>query len=238
MVSQTKSQQPPAPRIYDGDGDALMARQRQDPGERIQLVPDALPSKQPDPGRHLRILWGQHLLEDLLLGRYRTLVCAVNGRDNSHGIVSQLAAMLPTSQWDERSITAYAAQFSAPDGRVKVLKFDMDAVEVLGILRPANSLHLTLEHLTVAFRVIAQMVRHRSTRSPSASVSFLGARANALMGPDGREPTFESVLRVMHEAGYTGDVYPSPAMWMLSEVGVFPRYPFSSALDQMRAGGY
>src|SRR3954447_26303471 len=95
-----------SPRIYDGDGDRFMTKERQDPGERIILVPDALPAKTPDERPHLRILWGQHLLEDLLLGRYRSLVCAVNTRDNSRGIIGQLATLLPTAQWDERSVTA------------------------------------------------------------------------------------------------------------------------------------
>src|SRR5438552_711670 len=103
MPASTQQQ---LPRIYNGDGDALMSRDRRDPGERIMIVPDALPGKTPQDRPHLRILWGQHLLEDLLLGRYRSLVCAVNTRDNSHGIIGQLATLLPTTQWDEKSVTA------------------------------------------------------------------------------------------------------------------------------------
>lgn len=245
MATMTNTTVPPstnhsnhAVRIYDGDGDALMTRERQDPGERILLVPDALPSRVPNPKPHVRIMWGQHLLEDLLLGRYRSIICAVNGRDNTHGVIAQLASLLPTSQWTEKLITAHAAQLADPAGRVKVLKFDLDMVEVLAILRPAGSLHLTLDQLSTAFKTISEMIRHRSSRLPSASVSFLGARANALVDREGREPSFEAVLRVMHESGYNGDVYPSPAMWMLPRVGVFARYPFSQALDQMREGGF
>lgn len=225
------------PRMYEGEGDALMAKERQDPGERIILVPDSLPSKVPDRAPRVRIMWGQHLLEDLLLGRYRSVVCAVNDRDNTHGIIAQIAALLPTSQWNEKSITAHAATLSEAS-RVKVLKLDMDMVEVLAILRPANSLHLTLEQLSTAFRLIGEMIRVRPQRFPSASVSFLGARANRLVGPDGREPTFETVLKIMHDAGYHGDVYPSPAMWMMPGVGVYARYPFTQALDRMRTGGF
>jgi hypothetical protein len=192
----------------------------------------------PDDKPHVRIMWGQHLLEDLLLGRYRSLVCAVNTQDNSHGIIGQLATMLPTTQWDERSVTAYASQFSGGDNRVKVIKYDMDMIEVLAILRPPRAAHLTLDHLSSAFRIIAEMIRHRGTRLPTASVSFLGARANALIGDNNKEPSFEAVLRTMYHAGYYGDVYPSPAMWQLSQVGLYPRYPFSAALDRMRNGGF
>jgi hypothetical protein len=226
--------------MYQGDGDELMQKEHRDLGDRIVLVPDALPSKVPDATPRLRIMWGQHLLEDLLVGRYRSLVCAVNGQDNSHGIIAQLADLLPTSQWDQRSITAHAAQFSLPgDDRVKVLKYDMDMVEVLAILRPTGAAGLTLDHLSTALKVIGQMIQRRPGRLPTASVSFLGAHANMLVdAKTGREPTFEAVLKVMYDAGYGGDVYPNPDLWHLGQVGVFARYPFPQALDRMRQGGY
>ena len=230
--------QAPATRVYDGDGDLLMHKDRAILADHVTLVPDAMPSKIPDKTPRLRIMWGHHLLEDLLAGRYRSLVCAVNTRDNSHGIIAQLAALLPTSQWDERSITAYAAHFAGRDAKVKVLKFDMDMLEVLAILRPAESPYLTLPHLAAAFRIAADMVAHNQRRLPSASVSFLGARANALIDSKGSEPTFETILRAMYDSGYTGDVYPPPCLWNVGEVGVFARYPFSKALDEMRTGGF
>jgi hypothetical protein len=227
------------PAVYEGDGDLLMQKERAEGAERLVLIPDALPSKTPDPTNRIRILWGQHLLEDLLAGRYRSLVCAVNSEDNSHGIISQLATLLPTSQWDEDSITAHARHFDAlGSNRPKVVKYDMDTVEVLALLRPASHEHLTLEDLRTAFRVVAEMVNARSGRRPSASVSFLDARANRLSGPGGEEPSFEAVLAAMYEAGYTGDVYPAPSMWHLGPVGLYPRYPFSPALDQLRSGGF
>src|SRR5437764_4121879 len=99
------------PRIYDGDGDLLMQDEPRGAAAQIMLTPDALPSKTPDRTPRIRIMWGQHLLEDVLAGRYRSLVCAVNPHDNSRGIIAQLAALLPTSQWDEASITANARQF-------------------------------------------------------------------------------------------------------------------------------
>jgi hypothetical protein len=186
-------------------------------------------------------MWGQHLLEDLLGGRYRSVVCAVNAQDNSHGIIAQLAALLPTSQWDERSITAHAQQFTttgAGESRVKVLKFDMDMVEVLAVLRPPSRKHFTLSDLASAFRIVTSMIHNRPQRWPSASVSFLGARANALLDERGREPAFETVLKTMFDSGYTGDVYPSPQMWQLPPIGLYTRYPFPAGLDRMREGGY
>ncbi len=226
------------PQMYDGQGDALMEMEQPDFADRITVMPDALPSKTPDPTARIRIMWGQHLLEDLLAGRYRTLVCAVNAEDNSRGVITQLASLLPTSQWDEGSITSYAKQFAQAGARVKVLKFDMDMVEVLGVLRPARSEHLTVEQVGEAFGIVSEMIHRKSGRLPSASVSFLGARANKLLDGHGREPSFETVLRAMWDRGYTGDVYPSPAMWHFGRIGLFPRYPFSPALDRMRDGGF
>ena len=75
-------------------------------------------------------------------------------------------------------------------------------------------------------------------RCGSASVSFLGARANQLVDRHGREPTFETVLRTVHEAGYMGDIYPSPAMWHSAPIGLYARYPFGETLDRMRQGGF
>ena len=125
------------PRFYDGDGDILMQRSELEQ-EPLLLVPDSPPSKLPDTAPRIRIMWGQHLLEDLLAGRYRTLVCAVNAEDNSHGIISQLASLLPTSQWDRNTITDHARQFSAVGEKVKVLKYDMDTVEVLAVGYPTG----------------------------------------------------------------------------------------------------
>lgn len=225
-------------RIYEGDGDNLMQEAKELTADHIILVPDAYPSKVPDPAAKIRIMWGQHLLEDLLAGRYRSLVCAVNAQDNRHGIIAQLAELLPTSQWDEPSITAYANQFAHTGERVKVLKYDMDIVEVLAILRPEGHEHLMLPDLAAAFKIVSDMIRRKPGRVPSASVSFLGARANLLVDERGEEPSFEAVLRAMHEGGYNGDVYPAPAMWHLGNLGLYPRYPFPPGLDQMREGGY
>lgn len=241
MVASSKPATMPTqeqPRIYEGDGDALMQKERNELADRLILVPDALPSKTPETTPRLRILWGQHLLEDVLAGRYRTLVCAVNPQDNSRGIISQLASLLPTSQWDEASITEHARQFAASGERVKVLKYDMDMVEVLAVLRPNASRPLTLEALGSAFKIVSEMIQHKPGRLPSASVSFLGARANGLVDASGQEPSFEAVLRVMYDGGYRGDVYPSPPMWHLAHIGVFARYPFPPSLDQMREGGF
>ena len=224
--------------IYDGEGDRLMEEKDQ-AIDRIILLPDAPPSKNPDRTAKLRIMWGQHLLEDLLVGRYRSVICAVNATDNSHGIITQLATLLPTSQWDEASITARAKQFSEGGRAVKVLKYDMDMLEVLALLRPVSHDGMTLQDLATGFRIVSEMLRQRPQRQPSASVSFLGARSNALTDSQGREPSFETVLRVMYEAGYTsGDVYPTPGMWASAPTAVYARYPFPPSLETMRHGGF
>ena len=231
------STNPNKSKIYDGEGDRLMEESEQEAIDRIILLPDARPSKTPDPKARQRIMWGQHLLEDLLAGRYRSLVCAVNSQDNSHGIIAQLAALLPTSQWDQHSITAVAKQFSEGGDTVKVLKYDMDTVEVLALLRPGGHEHMTLGDLAKGFKIVSEMIQRRSDRLPSASVSFLGARSNALTSDDGQDPSFETVLRIMYDAGYTGDVYPAPAMWSAAPTAVYARYPFPASLESMRHGG-
>jgi hypothetical protein len=225
--------------IYDGEGDRLMEDLQQH--DRIILLPDARPSKTPDRTPRIRVMWGQHLLEDLLAGRYRTLVCGVNDTDNRRGIITQLATLLPTSQWNEQSITGYAKALSQGSATVRVVKYDLDAVEVLGVLRPRGQDHMSLDDLSQAFKMVSEMLEKRRDRMPSASVSFLGARSNALRdasSPGSGEPSFETVLRTMYEAGYNGDVYPSPSMWEAAPTAVFARYPFPPSLEQMRHGGF
>ena len=223
------------PKIYDGEGDRLIDETHL--ADRIVLLPDARPSKVPDPTPRLRIMWGQHLLDDVLAGRYHSLICAVNSENNDHGIICQLAELIPTSQWDKASITENAKQFSAGD-HVKVIKYDMDMIEVLAVMRPTNSDHLTLAELGKAFTVVTEMVKRKPQRLPSASVSFLGARSNLVIDESGEEPSFEAVLRMMYQAGYTGDVYPAPGMWDCAPTSVYARYPFPSAVESMREGGF
>jgi hypothetical protein len=225
--------------IYDDNADLLMQADRR--ADRVVLMPAGDPRAATPPSeRRIRIQWGQHLLTDLLARRYRTVVCGVNPDDNAHGLISQLASLLPTSQWNTKSITQHAKVFSesARDHDVFVLKFDFDLVEVLALLRPRGRDGFTLDHLARGFRIVAQMLDGRHDRLPTASVSFLGAKSNRLIGAKGDEPSFESVLRTMHEAGYGGDVYPAPAMWELAPTGVFAWYPFPRSIDAMRAGGH
>ena len=242
-TSQRTPEQRNAP-LYDGEGERLLAGAAAD---RITLLPDA-----PDSARsteRLRIMWGQPMLADMLNGRYRTVICAVNTRDNSHGIIAQLAELIPASQWRAATITAHVKMFA--DAVVKhggqgagqarepfVVKFDLETIEVLALLRPVGREHFTIEDLSRGFRQVALMLQGRRERLPAASVSFLGGRSNRLLGPDGREPSFETVLRTMFEAGYRGDVYPSPHMWAFGHVGAYPGYPFPSSLDSMRTGGF
>ena len=227
-----------APRLYDEEGDLLLEADRR--SDRVILLPFGDP-RQPGGARdRIRIQWGQHLLADLLSRRYRTLVCGVNPDDNSRGMIGELAALLPTSQWNADSITQHARTFARSVGRdeVLVLKYDMDILEVLALLRPPGKDHFTLDDLRRGFRKVAQMVESRYDRIPCTSVSFLGAKSNRLVGGDSAEPSFEAVLRTMFEAGYRGDVYPSLGMWEIAPTGVFASYPFPQSLKVMRAGGF
>jgi hypothetical protein len=188
-------------------------------------------------------MWGQDLLRDLLDGRYRTVICGVNDSDNSHGIIAQVVELIQTSQWSSRTLTSYARLFhdsvgvhAATDREPYVIKFDLDNLLILALLRPRGRDHFTLEDLSRGFRTVTKMLHDRRERWPAAAVSFLNAKANRLTGPDGVEPSFESVLRTMYNSGFRGDVYTSPLMWRFGHVGVFPCYPFPEGLDRMRGG--
>jgi len=228
------------PMLYDDDGDALVRADQT--ADRVTLLPQR--TGEDASGGRVRIMWGQDMLRDLLDGRYRTLVCGVNAEDNGRGLISQLVELSRTSQWTPSNVTSYARLFhdsmAAQDGQSRepfVLKFDLDNILILGLLRPKGQDHFTLEDLARGFKTVANMLDGRHDRGPVASVSFLGARSNKLIDPTaGREPSFESVLRVIHGAGFTGDVYPSPSMWRRAGVGVFPAYPFPAGLDAMRSG--
>jgi len=229
--------------LYEAQRDLLMEADTQ--ADRVILLPSG-DTRQASPDRdRIRIQWGQHLLADLLAGRYRALVCGVNTQDNDHGIVRQVVEMTPTSQWTAKAVTSYARMFSESvavhavgDREPYILKYDLDSLLILALVRPKGRTHFTLDDLARGFGTVAKMLRGRRERLPVATVSFIGAKSNRLEGPDGAEPTFESVLRVMFEAGYRGDVYPSLVMWELAPTGVFASYPFPESLDRMRQGGF
>ena len=225
------------PKIYDGDGDVLMEADRQ--ANRLVIMPSGDPRKATKERDQIRIQWGHFLLSDMMARRYRTVVCGVNPEDNSHGLISTIGEMIPTSQWNNDSITKYARVYAerSPD-KVLVLKYDMDEVNVLALLRPLNRDAFTLEDLKIGFAKIADMVERRWDRLPCASVSFLGAKSNRLVDADGNEPTFESVLRTVYDSGYRGDMYPSLRMWEIAPTGVFATYPFPASLKVMRSGGH
>lgn len=240
-VQRQKTHESTDVRLYDGDGDALMSSGT--PSDYVTLLPE--PAQTVDKAGRVRILWGQQMLPDLLANRYRAVICGVNDEDNSHGIIAQLVELATTSQWTPDSVTSYAKMFSesvdihaAGDREPYVLKYDLDALLILGILRPKRKDHFTLEDLSRGFQTVNRMLSGRRERLPVASVSFLGARSNKLIisEDDSREPSFETVLKTMYAAGYRGDVYPSPGMWSLGPVGVYPSYPFPEGLDRMRAG--
>jgi hypothetical protein len=226
------------PKIYDDEGALLM--QADEAPERVVLLPAGDPHyADPQPDR-IRVQWGQHLLADLLARRYRTFICAVNTEVDSKGIIAQVAEALPASQWNAERIRSYCRMFadSISGEDELVLKFDMDAIEVLALLRPPARDYFTLKDLATGFRVVSEMLAVRSDRLPCAAVSFLGAKGNILRDSSGKEPSFETVLRIMWESGYRGDVYPSWGMWELAPTGLFASYPFPESLDRMRTGGY
>lgn len=230
-------------RLYDDEGDLLMDADRR--ADRVVLLPSGDPRHASDVRDRIRIQWGQHLLADLVAGRYRVAVCAMNDVDNSRGIIGEIIEAVATSQWNVKSVTSYARMFHesvaihAPrDSEPYVLKVDLDRILVMALLRPRSRDYFTLDDLAHGFRAISSMLAGRRERWPVASVSFLGAKSNRLIGPDGVEPSFESVVRAMYDSGYRGDVYPSLGMWELAPTGVFASYPFPESLDAMRSGGF
>lgn len=222
-------------RLFDDEADALMSP-AQFP-QRLTLLPGA-----GDVDR-MRIMWGQDMIRDLVDGRYRTVVCGVNDTDNSHGVVSQLVDLVPSSQWSAKSVTSYARMFQESvgihamhDKEPFVLKFDLDSILILALLRPKGKDHFTLSDLSRGFRTVQKMLADRRDRGPSCTVSFLNAKANRLVGADGGEPSFETVLRTMYQAGFRGDAYPPIGAWNQGGATVFPTYPFPEGLDRMRQG--
>ena len=245
MPSQPRT--PPATppvRLYDDDAELLLPSEHYP--ERVSLLPTAASAAATGPGsvERIRILWGQDMLRDVLDGRYRAVVCGVNDVDNSHGIIAQFVDLIHTSQWTPRGVTSFAKMFqesvsvhAASDREPYVLKYDLDSLLVLALLRPRGRDHFTLEDLSRGFATVTKMLRGRRERLPVASVSFLNARANRLVDESGQEPSFESMLRTMYQAGFRGDVYPAPALWHFGHVGVFPSYPFPEGFERMREGG-
>ena len=241
MTISTRPSKPSEPpvRLYEGEADGLLSSETAP--DRVTLLPGA--GGRVSPNERLRIMWGQDMLRDLVDGRYRTVICGVNAVDNSHGMISQLCELITTSQWSARSVTSYARMFqesvsihAASDKEPYVLKFDLDSVLILALLRPSGKDHFTIEDLGRGFATVTKMLHDRRERLPVASVSFLNARANRLVGAGRSEPSFESVLQTMYASGFRGDVYPSPAMWHSGNVGVFPSFPFPAGVERMRAG--
>lgn len=227
-------------RLYDDNGEELL--QAAQMAQRVNLIPGQIGGSN-EPGNRIRIMWGQDMLRDVLDGRYRTVVCAVNDADNTSGIIGQLVNLVPTSQWTVQGVTSYAKTYQSitgvhgsPEHEPYVLKYDLDSIEIFALLRPKDRTHFTMDELRRGFQTITRMLRARQERQPACSVSFLGARTNKVLDEDGREPSFEKVLRMQYEAGFRGDVYPSFKMWDFVHVGVFPTYPFPEGFDRMRQG--
>lgn len=244
MRTPTAAKKPaPAIRLYEEDADNLIAADSAT--EKVVLLPsgESRIERPEDMSERIRIMWGQDLLRDLLDGRYRTVICGVNDVDNSHGVISQVCNLVDASQWTHQSVTSYAHVFQQSAGTLAgsdkepyVLKFDLDALLVLAILRPKGRDFFTMHDLERGFRTVTKMLRGRRDRLPVASVSFLNAKANKLVAKDGKEPSFEAVLGTMYDSGFRGDVYASTGMWRVGHVGVFPSYPFPEGLERMRGG--
>lgn len=242
-MSNATTAKPAGIQLYEGETDSLMSAELAP--DRLTLLPGEATASAGamSATQRIRILWGQDLLRDVLDGRYRSIVVGVNDTDNARGIIAQIVELVQTSQWTSRSVTSYARMFhesvaihAARDKEPYVLKFDLDQLLVLALLRPKGRDHFTLEDLSHGFATVTKMVADRRDRLPIASVSFLSARANRLVGEGGREPSFEAVLRTMYSAGFRGDVYTAPSMWKLGHVGVFPSYPFPAGVTRMREG--
>lgn len=244
MASQPKTNKPstvPAlSKIYEGDGDRLVEIPAA--GPKVTILPSGDP-RTADATRHIRVMWGQHLLDDLVEGHYRTLVCGVNDADNMRGILGEILKLVPTSQWTLSSATSYAKVFRSAvnvhakeDREPYILKFDLDRILVLALLRPNGRDHFTLEDIYRGFRTISQMLDGRADRRPVATISFLGAKSNRLLDHAGQEPSSEAVLKAMYDAGYQGDFYPPVSAWDSPRTGVFARYPFPAGVDRMREG--
>lgn len=239
-MAQVDKSTPVDVHLYEGDEELLRADSAVD---RCTMLPGA--GGRIEPNQRLRIPWGQDMLRDVLDGRYRAVVCGVNDQDNSHGIISQLVSLVPSSQWREASVTSYARMFqqsvsvhASEDREPYVLKYDLDSVLILALLRPTGRDHFTLSDLSRGFETITSMLQGRRERRPVASVSFLGARSNRLVASNDQEPSFEKVLETMFHAGFRGDVYPAPQMWSKGDIGVFPSYPFPEGVLTMRQGGH
>ncbi|MBY0307836.1 MAG: hypothetical protein K2Q09_03760 [Phycisphaerales bacterium] len=242
-----KPAQQPRIRLYDEETDHLVTPELAP--DRVSLLPgeghahDTHNSM--STSERIRIMWGQDLFRDVVDGRYRSIVVGVNDADNAHGIITKLVDTVTTSQWTGRSVTSYARMFqessaihAARDKEPYVLKYDLDSVLILALLRPRDRQFFTLDDLARGFATVSKMIQDRRERLPIATVSFLNARANRLIkgATDAGEPSFESVLRTMFDAGYRGDVYPPPAAWKSGSVGVFPNYPFPAGIARMSEG--
>ncbi len=164
-------------RLYKGDADSLVVADLAP--EKVTLLPSGTSKVQSpsEAGERIRIMWGQDLLRDLLDGRYRTVVCGVNDTDNSHGIIAQLCQLIPASQWSAASVTSYAKMFqesvavhASGDRDPYVLKFDLDSLLILAVLRPRGRDHFTLQDLSRGFQTVSKMLRDRRDQIGRAHV--------------------------------------------------------------------
>lgn len=222
----------PIPRLYDDEGGLLLRAEGL--RERVVLVPSGDPRDGDHYRDRIRILWGQNLVSDLQSGRYRMFVCPVNAVDNSHGVINEVAKIIPNSQWNEARITKIAKMFARNiEGHDEVvIKYQFDFLEVAALLRPPDQDHMTLDDLARGFKVVAALLESDRERKPCASVCFQCASTNRLVDGDGKQPSLETVLRTMYESGFRGDVYPSVDIWESASPEVFGTYPFARKTNE------
>ncbi len=158
-------------KLYDGDADDLMSG---DHAEQVSLLPGD-PSPGFSAGERIRVPWGQDMLRDMLDGRYRAVVCGVNDEDNSHGIIAQLVHLVTSSQWTQQTVTNYAKVFqesvsvhAAHDHEPYVLKYDLDSILILALLRPKGQDHFTTADLARGFSTVSNGSCRMPATHPSA----------------------------------------------------------------------
>ena len=170
-------------RLYDDEAERLLSSD-QFP-DKVTMLPGAAGQRT---GERIRILWGQDLIRDLLDGRYRTVICGVNDRDNSHGIVAQVVELLHTSQWTPSSVTSYAKMFqdsvsvhAAADKEPYVLKYDLIAAGARHSAPKGKATSPSM--IPPRFRTVSKMLSDRRERQPAATVSFSTPRPTAWSRP-------------------------------------------------------
>ncbi|MEL6908464.1 MAG: hypothetical protein AAFP22_23845, partial [Planctomycetota bacterium] len=94
---------------------------------------------------------------------------------------AQIVDLIRTSQWTVDTVTNYAKMFqqsvathAGRDSEPYVLKYDLDSVLVLALLRPKGQDHFTPVDLRRGFETVTSMLEHRIDRRPAAEADGRG----------------------------------------------------------------